>query len=87
LNQKEAVYNYCYINYYRRELSNFDEQDLIRFRKDYEYFLPANLSKKELLFEFNCFHLHKWIKRLGMKFTVEDTREFMKVKMEEFLMP
>jgi hypothetical protein len=78
------MYNYCFNVHFRREFRTFNESHIIDFKNKYSFFLSPELSTEECYFEFTCFHLHKWIKRLGLKYTAEDTRSFLKEKWSEF---
>ena len=84
---KRNLYDFCFNMHYQREIERYTDDDVIEFKNKYSYFLSPELTKQEIYFEFICFHLHKWIRRLGLKFTTNDTREYMKEKCWEFLEP
>jgi hypothetical protein len=81
---KRNLYDFCFNMHYQREIVRYTEDDVIEFKNKYSYFLSPEITTQEIYFEFTCFHLHKWIRRLGLNFTTNDTREYMKVKWGEF---
>lgn len=85
IENKKNLYDYAYRNMFIREYRQFNQKNISQFKRENHYFLNQDLTEDQLRFEFCCFHLHKWIGRLGLKFTAEDTKEYVRNRWEDFL--
>lgn len=77
---RNKLFDYCYRNCFQLEFIGFTENDRIKFKSDYSYFVEG-LDAHSLEIEFASFHFHKWLKRLGMKYPQIDVKAYVMGKM------
>jgi hypothetical protein len=73
---KKRILDFCYSNYFRREYRTLKEYDFQKFKEVNEYFL-CDIENVDYRFEFAFYLFFKWVRRLGIKFTKEEIKEYL----------
>ena len=77
---RNKVFEFCFRTCFRNEYINFNETDRSRFKSEYSYFLNVS-NTRDFEIEFASYHFHKWVRRLGMKYSSEEIKSYIKRRM------
>jgi hypothetical protein len=77
---QNKIFEYCYKTCFKIEYMGFTIDERNKFRSEYFYFVE-DLDSESFEIEFASFHFHKWIKRLGMKYTPAEVKLYVLDKM------
>jgi hypothetical protein len=73
---KKRILDFCFSNYFSREYRTLKEYDFQKFKEVNEYFL-CDIENVDYRFEFAFCLFFKWVRRLGIKFTKEEIKEYL----------
>ena len=79
---QDKIFDYCYKTCFKIEYIGFTIEDRSKFKSKYSYFVE-DLDSETFEIEFASFHFHKWIKRLGMKYSPEEVKLYVLDKLFE----